>query len=270
MAHVGQELTLGDVRVFRLFFQFERGLLTKAIACFTATGALALIIASDSKTALALMIMAPAIAISIYLSSRLLAIGPAVASTLVIGLCVSGFVMISAATGFSVEDLMLVTYGDATFTGRTDIWSFIYTHIQQSPILGNGFRGFWSLGGASPKHGSEIEFIRTIGSGHNGFLDVTLDLGIVGLALLLAMIYAGFRAAGRIDVRPLHITLFYLSMILFSVGRNMMESVILWSTFFDNLSFLLVCFLACYNRPIPAMVMQPGSAAVGAPARRAA
>ncbi len=232
--------------LFGLFSLYEGRLLSRSIAWFTVVGAAVLILASDSKTALALAVAAPLMAASIFWTSQVLALRPLLTTALIFMLCVTGCITLSLVMGFNTDDILLKTYGDTTFTGRTEIWAFMSSHIEKAPLLGNGFRGFWSLGAASPKHGSEIEFIRTIGSGHNGYLDITLDLGLVGLGLLIISIFATLKMAVKFELRPISKSLLFLSVMIFTLGRNMMESVILWSTFFDNLTFLLVGLLACF------------------------
>ena len=238
----------GCAFLFGLFNLFERRLFWRAVAWFTTLGALVLTVFSDSKTATALLLAAPLIAIMLYATSRVLTVSALLIGTLLFLLVGSGTFFASRMMDFDTADLLQATYGDATFTGRTGIWLFVYDYIQQSPLLGNGFRGFWSLGDASPKHGSEVEFIRLIGSSHSGFVDIALDLGLAGFGLLILLILTTFRAAGYVRQRPTNMSFLYLSIIVFVVVRNTMESVIMWSSFFDNLCFLLVGFLACYRQ----------------------
>ena len=240
----------GCAFLFGFFHLFQGRLFWRATALFTTLGAIVITLASESKTALALMITAPALATGIYLFSRLLALGPILAGALLLALTGTAIVAVCAMVGASLDDVLLATYGDTTFTGRTGVWEFAYDYVRQSPLLGNGYRTFWELGSASPKHRSEVEFIRTIGSAHNGYLDITLSVGLVGLFFLLVFALTAFSIAGRADLQPPHRSLLYLAVIIFILGRNIMESVLLWSTFFDNLCFLLAGFLACY-RDVP-------------------
>ena len=237
----------GCAFLFGLFHIADPRWFWRLVAWFTVLGALVIVLASDSKTALALMLLTPVLAVGLLLARQALGLGP-LASTVLIGAC-AAFALVggTAMLGLGTDDVLNMTWGDTTFTGRTHIWGFVLDYWEASPWIGNGYRGFWSLGQASPKHGSEIEFIRTIGSGHNGFLDMMLDLGLVGLGLLVAFVLAAFAAAGRFSLRATRHSLLYLSVILFVAGRNAMESVILWSSFFDNLAFLLVAFLAAYR-----------------------
>ena len=89
-----------------------------------------------------------------------------------------------AFTAFSFfgEDLLAVVGRDATFTGRTDIWRIVLDAIGQKPLLGFGY------------YAATVDFMRPLLVGaigqaavdaHNGYLDVMLGTGIVGLVLLL-------------------------------------------------------------------------------------
>lgn len=249
----GFKNTLGGVGgcafLFALFHVTDRSPLWRWLAWATVVGALAVTLASDSKTALALMIVAPLMAVGFFVCSKGLNLGPLTATLLLGALATSAVVTLATMAGLSADDILIATYGDTTFTGRTLIWGFALDYVDDALWIGNGYRSFWSIGPASPQHGSEIEFIRTIGSGHSGYVDMLLDLGIVGLTLLIVFALSAFLTASRLDLRPPRRSLLYVSVIVYVLGRNAMESVILWSSFFDNLSFLLVAFLAAYREP---------------------
>ncbi len=83
---------------------------------------------------------------------------------------------------------------DATLTGRTDLWAVALRMIQRHPWFGYGFGGFWR----GPL-GDSGEFWRAVKwrapHAHNGFVDLTLDLGVVGLALFLVGLIGALIAA---------------------------------------------------------------------------
>jgi len=66
---------------------------------------------------------------------------------------------------------------DETLTGRTDIWRSVLEVAARKPILGTGYGGYWGLQGEFDRH-------YEVGQSHNGYLDVYLQVGIVGLAAL--------------------------------------------------------------------------------------
>jgi O-antigen ligase len=78
---------------------------------------------------------------------------------------------------------------DSTLTGRTNIWHFALSAVQ-NPLFGRGFESFWL--------GPRLSLIeREIGQGvnqaHNGYLEVYLNLGWVGIMLLVVILLYGYR-----------------------------------------------------------------------------
>jgi O-antigen ligase len=78
---------------------------------------------------------------------------------------------------------------DTTLTGRTEIWASLVPDVLQQPILGSGFGSFWT---------STIREVHNIGEAHNGYLDVVLSLGFVGLALWGIFLLSCCRKAHRV------------------------------------------------------------------------
>ncbi|MBW4651342.1 MAG: O-antigen ligase family protein [Kastovskya adunca ATA6-11-RM4] len=75
---------------------------------------------------------------------------------------------------------------DMTITGRTDFWPIIINKINQQPILGYGLAGFWQPWRGADNPGGDIIVAASQfrpGHSHNGFLDVAVDLGWLGLSL---------------------------------------------------------------------------------------
>lgn len=75
---------------------------------------------------------------------------------------------------------------DMTLTGRTDFWPMIIAKINQRPFLGYGINGFWQpwRGGDNPA--GDLIVAKTQFQpphAHNGFLDLGLDLGWIGVSL---------------------------------------------------------------------------------------
>ena len=87
--------------------------------------------------------------------------------------------------GFNVSGMILDLLGrDRTMSGRTWIWEMVEeTHTD--PLIGAGFYSFWSTDAAR-----EISalFLGTLNSAHNGFLEMYLDGGAIGLALLILLL----------------------------------------------------------------------------------
>jgi O-antigen ligase len=76
---------------------------------------------------------------------------------------------------------------DMTLTTRVPIWQDLL-QLTSNPLIGAGYESFWldpRLQGFWEEHGG-------IRQAHNGYLETYLNLGVVGLTLLLGSILAGF------------------------------------------------------------------------------
>ena len=102
------------------------------------------------------------------------------------------------ALGITVNlDLIFEALGrDTTFTGRTELWAYAWKMIQQRWVLGYGYGAFWEVEAFSRYAADSLLWI--IPNAHSGYLDLLLDLGVVGLLLfggvLAVMINRAFVA----------------------------------------------------------------------------
>jgi exopolysaccharide production protein ExoQ len=119
---------------------------------FTTAQALKLVSLKSKKSIFALLILLISIAVSLFL------------------------IMINFNTILNVYDR------DITLTGRTPLWEDLWGFIQQKPWLGYGFGTFFSSGHR------ETDIIWKVHTwipphAHNGFVQMWLDLGVIGLAV---------------------------------------------------------------------------------------
>jgi O-antigen ligase len=81
-----------------------------------------------------------------------------------------------------------------TLSGRTEAFAYLMDKWQDSPLLGYGF--------AAGTRNSLIDFVNrrglNIGAGHDALSTVLVDLGLVGLALLLVAFISAWVAFGRL------------------------------------------------------------------------
>jgi exopolysaccharide production protein ExoQ len=90
--------------------------------------------------------------------------------------------------GSSVADFTSLVGRDATLTGRTDIWVGLVPLAERNPILGCGFGGIWT---------SRTEAAAMVNEAHNGYLEVLLQLGLVGLVITSMFLLSFGRSAAR-------------------------------------------------------------------------
>jgi O-antigen ligase len=65
---------------------------------------------------------------------------------------------------------------DASLSGRDALWSIVFNEGKQHPVFGKGYGAFWTEG-----KGRELVQTWNPRQSHNAYLDVWLDLGILGL-----------------------------------------------------------------------------------------
>ncbi len=82
---------------------------------------------------------------------------------------------------------------DITLSGRTELWALLGEEILHRPMLGWGWNAYWG-GWFSPNHEIWVSAPWLPPSSHNALLEYTLELGIVGTGIFLALVV---RAIGR-------------------------------------------------------------------------
>jgi O-antigen ligase len=141
-------------------------------------------------------------------------------------LLVAGLLL--GATGVSVGSLTGSMGRSSDLTGRTELWSSIASMILERPVLGYGFSGFWE-GASSEASVVESNIGWSPSYSHNGYLEITLSLGFVGLLLFLWILRTGFRRALFYAENPQSISdLWPLAFLVFFTIHNLAECSILW------------------------------------------
>jgi O-antigen ligase len=148
------------------------------------------------------------------------------------GLAAAGVTGILMGSGVTATEVGTALFGDLTFTGRLPLWEVIWDQIQQHYWLGYGFGAFWDVNGLDNSFGlaRSVGWLGVVGQAHNGYLDLFLQIGLVGLGLalfsLLWCIRLGHRLLQQTPRHPFDIPAraFGYAMIL-SIGLyNLLES----------------------------------------------
>lgn len=131
------------------------------------------------------------------------------------------------ATLFATANLDFITSTfdrDITLSGRTTLWGDLMPIIASKPILGHGWTAFWN-GFSSPAHEIWIRNIWLPPHGHNAFIDIALQLGLVGLALFVGFFFrAIIRATRHIRDTKTAVGLFPLLMLSLALVTSITES----------------------------------------------
>ncbi|MCB1529060.1 MAG: O-antigen ligase family protein [Hyphomicrobiaceae bacterium] len=194
-----------------------------------------LIVEADSRAAMGFAILAPIIAFVTFIFGR--------QTKLSLGLVVSiipiSFMAFSLFVPNLAERLSFHVFGDPTFTGRTLIWDWVETQAAMKPWFGWGFHSFWFVPN-SPSF-TAPGFVSEMPSAHSGYLDLRLETGYIGIGLFLAYVVATLNALGRFGQDNPGRMFCFLSLYIYIMMMNLMES--LWFTLFDPL-WLLFLFLS--------------------------
>jgi O-antigen ligase len=91
--------------------------------------------------------------------------------------------------GFGLNETFAGAVGRTSLSGRPQIWHMVLS-LHTNPLLGTGYESFWL--------GPRLQRIWAGGMGpineaHNGYLEVYLNLGYVGLFLLFLFVAASYR-----------------------------------------------------------------------------
>jgi exopolysaccharide production protein ExoQ len=95
------------------------------------------------------------------------------------------FLVTSLTVYFVSQNLTQVTAvmdKDPHLTGRVDLWQLSIADIQKKPILGYGYQAFWGYTSQPARRIREAVNWDEAPHAHDGYIDLSLSLGLLGLA----------------------------------------------------------------------------------------
>jgi exopolysaccharide production protein ExoQ len=189
-----------------------------------------LLIQTESKTSTALAFLSPALAWFMLTLNKFTRISSVVVLSILTFLCI-----------YFKSQLAWYVFHDVTFTGRTLIWEFVGSEIDRRPLLGWGFLSFWLVGPDSPAMIDGPGWVKIMPHAHNGYLDITVQLGYVGLACLAMLVATAVLAIERLAKQDAVRGWLLLSMTVFIVFNNHLESSWMHSGDFLWVVFVMIC-----------------------------
>jgi exopolysaccharide production protein ExoQ len=180
----------------------------------------------DSKTALTCFLFANGVIVLTWSSRRFRR--KIVLTLIVVGTVISCYCVLFLGIGSSA----LTQMGRrADLTGRTEIWATLLP-LATNPVLGAGYENFWM----GQRFLTVARNLARLNQAHNGYLEIYLNLGWVGLLLLGALIITGYRNLmrglyGNFDIGRLKLIFFTMCLIYnFTEATFKMQSSV-WITF---------------------------------------
>jgi O-antigen ligase len=189
---------------------------------------------ANSMTSLACFLLASCLLLATHF--RIVARRPAAVHFMVaavIGVCLS-ILFLGLGTG------ALETIGrNSTLTDRTSIWAMVLG-MGTNPLLGTGFESFWL--------GPRLESMWNAyswgpGEAHNGYIEIYLNLGWIGVVLLAGVIVTGYQTVLAAFHRKLPTWNLVLAYFVVGVVYNFTEAA-----FFRMMAPAWILFLLAITR----------------------
>jgi len=154
------------------------------------------------------------------------------------------------AFGFDMNSQVAGAVGrDPTFTDRTNIWALLLS-MKTNPLVGTGYESFW-LG---PRLSVIWSQFGTLNEAHDGYLEVYLNLGLIGVALLCGFLFSSYQKICKnftVDPSVFSFSLaFWAATVFYNITEAAFKAHIMW------LAFLLIAIAA----PARAAERTPSSA----------
>jgi O-antigen ligase len=137
---------------------------------------------------------------------------------------------------FDIKELFLSSLGrESTLTGRTLLWKDLL-NMQNHPLIGVGYSSFWL--GKRLAILWETQPWRPMQS-HNGYLNVYLELGGIGLSLMVIIFCASYKKIKNELIKNYDYAIFQFGIIIITLLYNVTESS------FGSISIMwFICLLA--------------------------
>jgi len=107
---------------------------------------------------------------------------------------VGGSTLFSGGEGVAVSAL-----GRSSLSGRTEIWAAVIPAVP-NPVVGAGFESFWITPSCLHEVARHLQgwwHPEELNESHNGYLEVYLNLGWIGVVLLALILIGGYRSATK-------------------------------------------------------------------------
>lgn len=195
-------------------------------------------------------------AAAVVLGTVVAALRPQPKGRIIVGLGVTMFLGLASIVlpQATTEQVAGAIGEDTTLTGRDAIWELALQAGSARPLLGYGYGAFWGATAAADDIRERLQW--RVPDAHNGFLDVWLELGLVGLICVLlllgSILVSGVRDAKRGQYAS---AAFRLSVGALLIIRNVVESGLLQQN--TLLTVLMVVALALPTRSVPAHDRSP-------------
>ena len=155
--------------------------------------------------------------------------------------------LIGVVFGILFAPTVLGLFGkDLTFTNRTDIWSVSWDYLRARPWLGYGLGALWFQPTTEPTYSMDRAIGFDAAHAHNGPLDLALQVGLIGVALYVAV----FVNVVRRGMSYLFRFPDYATWALMVCAATLVMSVPENNMFGPDLAYLLIMYIVLLKLPL--------------------
>ena len=130
---------------------------------------------------------------------------------------------------------------NTSLTGRIPMWTHLFeTYFRTRPVLGYGFNAFWYIEPYREEMALTVGYPDQIVIADNGFIDILINTGYVGLALFLVFYLVAWWRSIKYALKAKDIIGFFpLILMSYTLVAN-----VSWSLIFENESFFMLVMIA--------------------------
>jgi len=136
---------------------------------------------------------------------------------------------------------------DPALTGRPVLWGLVLGAVQDKPYLGYGYEAFWrGYEGRAGEIWSQIRSFQFYS--HNGFLEVLLGLGLMGLiSILIALTFFAKNALRVLREQKTLDTFWPWAFFLYLLASNLTEANLMRSNTLPWLLYTITALSLCFT-----------------------
>lgn len=179
--------------------------------------ALYLLKGADSSTSVATFVVGVGAFLGLRLLRKLKIAVPQAGLLALVAVCIAFGASAPFLGGSNVAVFSASLGRNSTLTGRTDVWASVLPTMKQQPLLGYGFGSFWT---------DARRRLYDIPTAHNGYLDILLELGAVGLAFYTVWLLSCARKLHRALARDYDWASLAICFLLMTLIYNTTESAL--------------------------------------------
>lgn len=144
---------------------------------------------------------------------------------------------------FLASDLIVMLFEivgrDPTLTGRTEIWVLVLAQSRDSLLTGVGFQAFWI---PETMAGLTLFQYWIPTQSHNGFVDIILETGIIGLTFFVLMVINSLRKI------TFNVEIIWVLLIVYALILNISESTLIRPGHPSNVFFYMSFWAISFNK----------------------